>query len=142
MTIRGARPGDEDTIVGLVSDLALSIDETSPVSVPYVRIFLAATGAGILLAELDGEVIGLLSYSIRPNLYHAAPVALIEELIVQATARNQGIGKALLTEALRLFQEMGCAEASISTMPENTGAQRLYRSLGLADEAVLLEKHF
>ena len=45
-------------------------------------------------------------------------------------------------EALAALEAAGCAEVSIAAMPENEGAQRLYRSLGLVDEAVYLEKHF
>jgi ribosomal protein S18 acetylase RimI-like enzyme len=37
---------------------------------------------------------------------------------------------------------MGCAEVSVSTLSDNEDAQRFYRSHGLVDEAVFLEKHF
>jgi ribosomal protein S18 acetylase RimI-like enzyme len=142
VTIRNATPDDARAIASLIGELAQSIGEASPVSDAYARIYLAAAGSGILLAEDSDDVAGLLSYSIRPNLYHAGPSGLIEELVVRADMRGRGIGKALLAEALRLFELMGCAEASVSTMRDNEAAQRLYRSMGMIDEAVLLEKHF
>jgi ribosomal protein S18 acetylase RimI-like enzyme len=141
-TIRAARPDDANAITHLIQELATAIKEASPVTHDYVRIYLAFQGCGALLAEQDGAAVGLLSYSIRPNLYHGGPCALIEELVVCDTARGQGIGKALIREALRLFESMGCAEASVSTLPDNAGAQRLYRAMGFGDEAVLLEQHF
>jgi ribosomal protein S18 acetylase RimI-like enzyme len=142
VTIRNATPDDARAIVSLIGELAQSIGEASPVSDAYARIYLAAAGSGILLAEESNDVLGLLSYSIRPNLYHAGPSGLIEELVVRAAMRGRGIGKALLAEALRLFELMGCAEASVSTTRDNEAAQHLYRSMGMIDEAVLLEKHF
>jgi ribosomal protein S18 acetylase RimI-like enzyme len=140
--IRAARPNDANAIAQLVRELAASMGEVSPITNTYVSIYLAFQGCGALLAVLDGTIVGLLSYSMRPNLYHAGPCGLIEELVVRDSARGQGIGRALVVEALRLFESMGCAEASVSTLPDNAGAQRLYRSLGLNDESLLLEHHF
>jgi ribosomal protein S18 acetylase RimI-like enzyme len=141
-TIRAARPDDANAITHLIQELATAIEEESPITDDYVRICLAFQGCSALLAEQDGAAIGLLSYSIRPNLYHRGPCALIEELVVRDAMRGQGIGKALILKALRLFETLGCAEASVSTLPDNEGAQRLYRAMGFGDEAVLLEHHF
>ena len=141
-TIRAARPEDDAAITQLIRELATAIEEQSPITNAYVSIYLAFQGCGALLAEQDGAAVGLLSYSIRPNLYHAGPCAMIEELVVRDASRGQGIGKALILEAVRLFESLGCAEASVSTLPDNEGAQRLYRAMGFDDDAVLLEHHF
>ncbi len=123
-------------------ELASANGEVSPLTADYVRIFMASRGCGLLLAEQDGAVIGLLSYSLHPSLYHAGPSGYIEELVVDARHRGRGVGTGLIKAGLAFFKEMHCTEASISTMPGNAGAQRLYRSLGFVDEAVLLETHF
>lgn len=75
-------------------------------------------------------------------VHHAAGSGLIEELIVSGSARGRGAGSALLADLLRRLAAAGCAEVSVSTMPDNEGAKRFYRSHGLVDEAVFLEKHF
>jgi ribosomal protein S18 acetylase RimI-like enzyme len=62
-------------------------------------------------------------------------------LVVRGPARNQGIGSALMSEFLKRMAALGCAEVSVATLIENVGAQRFYRSHGLTDDAVLLEKH-
>jgi ribosomal protein S18 acetylase RimI-like enzyme len=142
LRIRQANADDANIIANLVRALAQSAGETTQLDDHYARIYLAMQGCGVLLAEQAGEAVGLLSYSMRPNLYHAKACGLIEELVVREDARGHGIGTTLIHEALRLFESLGCAEVSISTMPENEGAQRLYRALGFTDEAVLLEKHF
>lgn len=142
LRIRAAVAGDEEGIVELIHLLAEAGGETSPLSADYLEQYFAFPGSRILLAEDGGEVVGLLSYSVRPDLYHAGDSAYIENLVVAEGRRGQGIGSALLRHALVELEDAGCVEVSIATMPDNLSAQRLYRSLGLVDEAIYLEKHF
>ena len=81
-------------ITALVRELAETGGESSPVTAEYAAAYLAAPGSHVLLAEEDGRTVGLLSYGVRPNLYHGGNVALIEELVVTAGARGQGAGSA------------------------------------------------
>jgi len=139
--IREASAGDEAAIATLIHELAASGGESSPLTEDYARDYMAMPGSHVLLAELDGRIAGLLSYSIRPNLYHAGPSALIEELVVAGRERGGGVGGALLRHLLAHLAATACTEVAVSTMPDNEGAQRFYRAHGLVDEAVLLEKH-
>lgn len=136
-----AGPGDEAAIAALIQELAAASGDTSPVTEDYVREYLATPGSHILLARLEGQTVGLLSYLVRPNLYHAGPSALIEELVVSGAERGQGVGSALLRHLLAHLEATGCTEVSVTTLPDNEGAQRFYRAHGLVDEAVFLEKH-
>ena len=139
--IRHARPSDAADIVHLIQELAESMAEQSPIDVDYAQKYLSYPDRGILLAEQAGATIGLLSYSIRPDLYHAAPTALIEELVVSAAARGLGVGSQLMKAAETLLREAGCVEISVTTLPDNLRAIEFYRAHGLTDEAVYLEKH-
>jgi ribosomal protein S18 acetylase RimI-like enzyme len=142
VTIRHAGPGDEAAIVRLVREMAEGEGDVSAVDEHYVRHFLASPVSGALLA-LDGEEpVGLLSYAMVPGLFHTADSGLIEMLIVTASRRGEGIGRRLVETALRVFEEAGCAEASVSTGAENETAQRLYADAGLTEASVLLETHF
>jgi GNAT superfamily N-acetyltransferase len=142
LAIREAGPEDATTIAALVRELAAAWGDTSPVTAAYVEDYVAAPGTGVLLAERARQVVGLISYSIRPNLYHAGPSAIIEELIVGDGHRDQGVGGRLVQQLLDHLAGLGCIEVAVSTLPGNEGAQRFYRTHGLVDEAVLLEKHF
>ena len=71
VTIREATPADGEVVTRLVAELAAAIGETVTLSPEYLALFLAYPGSHILLAEQEGQVVGMLSYSIRPNLYHA-----------------------------------------------------------------------
>jgi ribosomal protein S18 acetylase RimI-like enzyme len=141
ITVRQAAPTDTHAIVELIGELARTLGGTSPITQDYVGEYLAFPGNSILLAEEGGRVAGLLSVSLRPNLYHAANSALIEELVVRESTRRRGVGSALMSELLRRLPSQGCAEVSVTTMPDNEGAIRFYRSHGLVDEAMFLEKH-
>lgn len=140
--IRHAGPGDERVIVHLVRELASEENEPSSIDEHYARHFLASPTSGALLAWDGDEAVGLLSYCITPGLFHASDSGLIELLTVAPSRRGEGIGGRLVKTALRLFEEAGCAEASVSTGEANGAAQRVYRSAGLTESSLLLEKHF
>ena len=142
VTIRPAGPGDEAAVVRLTQEMAAAEDDVSPVDEHYARRFLASPAAGVLLAEDDGEAVGLLSYALVPGLYHAADSGLIELLIVTGARRGEGIGRRLVRTALRMLREAGCAEASVSTGERNDPAQHVYREAGLTESSLLLETHF
>lgn len=125
----------------LIQELAESLGEQSSITVDYTQNYLSFSDRGILLAEQAESIIGLLSYSIRPDLYHAAPTALIEELVVSHAARGQGVASALLQAAEAHLREAGCVEISVSVMPDNQPAIQFYRLHGLIEEAIYLEKH-
>jgi ribosomal protein S18 acetylase RimI-like enzyme len=140
--IREAKPHDADSVVRLIAGHAAASGERSPLTPDYVAQYLTSAVSRILLAEQRDQVIGLLSYSLRPDLYHAGTVCLIEELIVDVSQRGQGVGSALLTELLSRLTATGCAEVALAVMPDNAPAIQLYRKHGLTDEALFLEKHF
>lgn len=142
LQIRPATPSDAPAVVALIHELAAAGGETSPLDEAYARQYLTDERCPVLLAEDSGGVIGLLSYIVRPDLYHAAPTAQINELVVGAAYRGQGLGRRMVEYLLKELQAAGCAEVSVTTMPDNAGAIRFYHSLGLVDEAVYLEKHF
>lgn len=141
-SIRPAVQDEALALAELVRLLAAEQGETSAVDEVFTRRYLATPGFGAFLAEEDGGIIGMLAWSVRPNLYHAAPCLAIEELIVAPACRGRGVGRDLVEAAVVLAQSSRCAEISVSTGLDNRAAQALYRGMGLNDEALLMEKHF
>ncbi len=141
MNIRTAGREDAPAIAERIRELAASVGESSPVDAEAVRVFLDHPECAALVAELDGRVAGVLSYSIRPNLYHAGPSCVIEELAVAPGDRSSGIGGALLTDLMERMRAIGCAEVSVTVLASNHDALRFYRRHGLTDEAIFLERH-
>jgi ribosomal protein S18 acetylase RimI-like enzyme len=139
--IRKATLKDILAIVSLIRELAQAGGETSPISEAYAAGYLAAPDSRVLLAEDSSGVTGLLSYSVRPDLYHAGLCCMVEELVVAGDKRGRGTGGALLEVLLAQGQASGWVEVSVGVMRENLRAQEFYRRHGLLDEALLLEKH-
>jgi ribosomal protein S18 acetylase RimI-like enzyme len=140
-TIRDATPADAAAVVGLVAELARSEGWPLELSEEYVPTYLAFPGARVLLAERDGGAVGLLAFCVRPGLFHAGDIGYIDELVVAPAARRTGVATRLLQTAMDRMAAHGCKEISLSTGLDNAEAQRLYRSLGLTEESLLLERH-
>jgi len=141
VSVRPAKDDDVVEIAGLVVMLAADLGDPTPVTPAYVADYLNRPGCHALLAMRSSEVLGLLSYSFRPGLYHAADSCLVDELIVQPAERNRGVGTLLLNEVIRLARQRGCAEVSLSVMKSNLAALRFYRRHGFENQALLLELH-
>jgi ribosomal protein S18 acetylase RimI-like enzyme len=139
--IRHAGPGDESAIVDLMREMAAAEDHPTAADEHHVRHFLASPVCGALLAVDGSAAVGLLSYVTVPGLYHAGDSGLIETLVVTEGRRGEGTGGRLLHAALRLLEDAGCAEISVSTGADNEVAQKLYVDAGLNEASVLLEKH-
>ena len=109
VSVRPAEDDDAVEIAGLVAMLAAELGDPTAVTPAYVADYLHRPGCHALLVVRPPEVLGLLSYSSRPSLYHAADSCLLDELIVQPAERNCGVGTLLLNEVNRLAREQGCA---------------------------------
>lgn len=139
--VREGRPEDASSVVALIGQLGGEADIPTGLSESYVREALRTEGYGLLVAEGESGIIGVLSYSVRPSLWHGEDSCLIEELVVDAAHRGQGVGTALVQALLARGEAKTWSEISVSAMPDNKRAIALYRSLGFTDEAVLLERH-
>ncbi len=140
--VREARLEDTREVVSLIRELVEMDGVKAGISEGDARLFLEKPENSILLAEVDGWVVGLLSYTVSFDLWHAGDCCLIRELIVDAGHRQQGLGSLLLGEVFRRAELSHWMEVSVSTMPDNLPAIALYQKHGMTDEAVLLERHF
>ncbi len=140
-SIRHASPQDATQVVRMVHELAEYDGDTSPITPEFVLQYLAGAERQILLADLHGQILGMLSYSVQPDLTHAGPVGTIELLVVRQTERGQGVGSALVQEVIRRAKAQDWVELSVSTMPDNQPAIEFYKKHGFTDLAVLMEQH-
>lgn len=56
--------------------------------------------------------------------------AWIEDVVVDASQRGQGIGEALTREALRVAQAAGATTVDLTSRPSREAANRLYQRVG------------
>jgi ribosomal protein S18 acetylase RimI-like enzyme len=91
------------------------------VSSPAATLLIARTGT-------DGKIVGtltLIMFSIPTGLR-----ARIEDVVVDESARGQGIGEALSLEAISIARAAGARNVDLTTRPSRMAAGRLYERIG------------
>jgi ribosomal protein S18 acetylase RimI-like enzyme len=87
-----------------------------------------------LVVALDADlVVGFASavHYVHPD--RPQPEMWINEIGVEPTRRNRGLGKGLVRALLNLARDLGCAEAWVLSERSNGAAVRLYSELGGVD---------
>jgi ribosomal protein S18 acetylase RimI-like enzyme len=135
--VREATSDDLDALIELYQQLTGPLDEPVPEPLPNPREaieqIIADPARSLLVAQLDGEVVGTVDLLIAPNLTHyAQPWALVENVVVAESARRCGAGRALMLRAIELSGEAGCYKVNLISGNERNGAHDFYRSLGFA----------
>jgi ribosomal protein S18 acetylase RimI-like enzyme len=147
-SIRPATTADVDTVMSLADRLLVGVApwrEEAAVTAAvrgWVRTSLAAMaepGHAVLVAELEGVVVGFVTLSPAPH-WAGDPDAYIGELVVSPEAEGRGIGRALVVAAMERARENGSTRIRVSTGAANTRARSLYRALGFEDEDVTLSR--
>lgn len=87
---------------------------------------------------MDGnEAVGTFTLLIFEALVHGgAREALVDGVVVAPERRGQGIGRAMLREAMRLAREAGCYKLALSSNNKRVDAHRFYESLGFERHGV------
>jgi GNAT superfamily N-acetyltransferase len=140
--VRDAGIADAQVVVALIRELGEMDGDYAGLDVEDVKQFLDIPANTILLAEEGDQVLGLLSYTVSFDLWHAGNCCLIRELIIHSGSRQKGLGGLLLEEVFRRAERDGWIEVSVSTGLNNSPAIAFYKKHGMTDEAVLLERHF
>ena len=80
----------------------------------------------------DGAVVGYTYGSVEGRDYNALLDAhgKLEDVVVDAAARGQGVGELLVRELLRRLAEKGAPRVVLMTATKNESAQRLFARLG------------
>ncbi len=132
--IRAAAPGDVDTLVGLVRDLAEYEQELAQVELTpallHEALFGTAPSAGCLVAEEGGAVVGFALHFRTFSTWTGVPGLWLEDLYVDPAARRRGHARALLAALAAHAREHGQRRVDWSVLDWNTSAQEFYASLG------------
>ncbi len=127
MTLRDMRPADLPPVRALLEQLGYSLD-AAELGRRYARV-AAATGHRVVVAEMDGEVVGLLHVFERPALEKPCE-AVVQALVVDGRRRGSGIGQRLMHEAERWAAERGLASTSLYTGTARLDAHAFYERIG------------
>ncbi|MFN3626642.1 N-acetyltransferase family protein [Parvibaculum sp.] len=154
MTIREARPADRAALVrlmGALHDFEAAIEENragaeaADSHLAWVEKSVAELGGVILVAEVDGVVLGFVAYTfeedpgtfVRPEYRQHA---LVWDISVAEAARGQGIGQALLQAAEAAARAAGICEMRLYVLEANERARRIYEEAGYRNYERFLSK--
>lgn len=106
-----------------------------PVEAEFSRFYgeqLARGDAAILVAELEGKVVGYAFVSVEPESFvdALAVAAWIHDIYVDELARRRKVGALLLEAAVEAARELGSSCVMLSVSPQNEGARRMFERHG------------
>ena len=85
----------------------------------------------LIVAELDGEVIGTCQLTFIPGLSRGgAERLLIEAVRIRSDQRGRGLGGDLIRWAVERARARGCRMVQLTTDKRRTDAHRFYANLG------------
>ena len=93
---------------------------------------LATPDVIVLVAERAGEVVGYTYAGIEGYDYMSlrGPAGVLQDIVVDAAHRGQGVGRMLLDATLEALEAQGVPRIVLSTAERNEAAQRLFARAG------------
>jgi GNAT superfamily N-acetyltransferase len=134
VTTRPAVEDDVPVITAMIRELAeyeRLLHELDATEDDYRRhLFGERPSAEVVLAEMNGRVIGYALFFTNFSTFRGRPGIYLEDLYVSPAERGQGAGKALLRHLARLALERECARLEWVVLDWNQPAIDFYVSLG------------
>ncbi|MFI7455630.1 GNAT family N-acetyltransferase [Nonomuraea sp. NPDC049714] len=122
------REASQELVVAFGRLLPQLSSSAKPLDFEAVEHIVRGHGNTIVVARAGGEIVGtltLLLFSIPSGIR-----ARIEDVVVDTSARGQGVAAKLTQHALRLAQEAGARTVDLTSRPDREAANRLYERLG------------
>ena len=147
-TIRTAEPGDAQALVELGTEVGrepegwlITADgwRSAADERRYLRALRRYPHAAVFVAEDAGAIVGRLSLARdqHPASYHVADLGLM----VAASHRRRGVGRALLDAAVAWARESGIRKLELHVFPHNEPAIQLYEGYGFEREGYRREHY-
>lgn len=133
--IDDAVEADIPALVGLLAELFSIEKDFRPDTEKQIRglgmlIGRPQQGAIKVARDENGKVIGMVSAQLVISTAQGAPSAWVEDMVISAPWRAQGLGRTLLDAALQWARDKGATRAQLLVDIENTPAVGYYSHLG------------
>ena len=132
-TIREARREDCPRLLELVRELAAFERAPDAVTVSPAHFEEAGFGSSpvwqAVVADDGGVVVGFALWYVRFSTWHGCRLYL-EDIVVTASRRGEGIGQRLFAAVLERARERGYAGMTWQVLDWNEGARRFYDRFG------------
>ena len=143
LVIRSATPDDIEAAAKLGAQIVrlhhatnpkrfFLIDDVEQGYAWWLRQELERAEAIVLVAELDGEIVGYAYGAIEERDWNTLldRHGAVHDLFVVETARRKGVGRAMVNAVMARLEELGAQRIVARAMVQNESAQRLCESLG------------
>jgi len=128
IVIREARAEDEARVLELLPLIPSNTDLTPLEIQAAAQRFRESLAMDVLVAEVDGQVVGFLALSFIPAL--SGLRALIDDLALDPAYRRQGIGAALVEAAIQRADQRGATHLLVDTSRGDAAARDFYQACG------------
>jgi GNAT superfamily N-acetyltransferase len=142
LTARRAQRGDLPRLLELLADDVLGrnregVGSDDPAYSRAFDVIDRDPNQQLLVAELDGRVVGMLQVTYIPGLSRrGAWRANIEAVRVDSSVRGRGIGTWLMARALEHARKRGCRLAQLTSDKRRAEAHRFYSRLGFVESHI------
>ena len=92
----------------------------------WSRFFDAYEPVNALVADNDGQLLGLAHYIFHRSTIYIAPTCYLQDLFTLEAARGKGVGRALIEQIYQRARPAGCARVYWLTHQTNETAMNLY----------------
>ena len=136
VAVRMAAPGDWAAVAGLLVELGRGVAEGTADDPTHRQSFaghIRQLGNVTLVAELDGEVVGVIDMEYHQRLGDHRPQARVNDVVVTERARGAGVGTSLLRRAEELARKRGCFRMALVTATWREASLAFYRREGWQD---------
>ena len=131
---RLATPADAATVAGLLDAFNREFHTPTPgADILATRLERLLAGGDVVALLVGDPAIGVALLTLRPNVWYAGPVALLDELYVIPEMRGRGRGSALLAAAEAVVRQRGGDVLEINVDGGDTDARRFYQRHGYAN---------
>jgi GNAT superfamily N-acetyltransferase len=127
ITLRPATADDAEAIAALFTDEGYPAGP-SDIADRLTR-FTPPDGA-VIVAEHEGAILGFVASHVIPRFEHGDAIVRILALVVDAGARERGVGRQLIGDVERIGASLGAAFVELTAGHHRPDARHLYESLG------------
>ena len=127
ISLRPAGPADAGAIAALFTDEGYP---AGPSDILARLEHFATPQSRVIVAEHDEAILGFIAIHAMPRFEHDDQIVRVLALVVDAGARERGVGRALMGEAERIGAEIGAAFVELTAGHHRPEARHLYESLG------------
>lgn len=110
---------------------------------PEERFREAVRERSLYVARLGGVIVGYVSVKLRsydwPGMVKRK-VMYIDEIAVEESLRNQGIGTAMMEDVHALAEAFGCTDLQLGVYPQNDAAVAFYEKCGFTIRSIEMQK--